>query len=167
MAVIIPSVSSLLYNTIMAAKQMHAITILAAIKAKHTLVWFYTLLLRMITCSLCTACFGSVSIFLSHLRLIHASEAGFQVSCGLQGCQRTFTNFYTYRNHVYSMHDLSGLDSITVGSNNPSMNTTNSTGVDNTNTDIEMSHDTEASYETSAVATLSEGTYTCQQLRVT
>ena len=154
----------------MAAKQMHAITILAAIKAKHTLVWFYTLLLRMITCSLCTACFGSVSIFLSHLRLIHASEAGFQVSCGLQGCQRTFTNFYTYRNHVYSMHDLSGLDSITVGSNDPSMNieiATNSTDVDNTNTDIEMSHDTEASYETSAVATLSEGTYTCQQLRVT
>ena len=68
------------------------------------------------------------------------------------------------------MHDLSGLDSITVDSNDPSMNieiATNSTDVDNTNTDIEMSHDTEASYETSAVATLSEGTYTCQQLRVT
>lgn len=114
----------------------------------------------MITCPLCMACFGSVSIFLSHLRLIHASEAGFQISCGLQGCQRTFNNFYTYRNHVYSMHDLSGLNSITIGSNDPSTNieiTTNSTDDDNTNMDIEMSHDTEASYENSAVPTLSEG----------
>ena len=113
----------------------------------------------MIACSLCTASFGSVSIFLSHLRLIHASEAGFQITCGLQGCQRTFNNFYTYRNHVYSMHDLSGLVSITIGSTDSSMNieiTTNSTDVDNTNTDIEMSYDTEASYESSAVATLSE-----------
>ena len=55
---------------------------------------------------------------------------------------------------------MSGLDSITVGSNDPSMNieiTTNSTDVDNTNIDIEMSHDTEASYESSAVAISSEG----------
>ena len=50
---------------------------------------------------------------------------------------------------------------LTVGSNDPSMNieiATNSTDVDNNNnTDIEMPHDAEASYETSAVATLSEG----------
>ena len=56
---------------------------------------------------------SSISVYLSHLRLIHAHEADFQVPCGLQGCQRTFQNFYTYRNHVYSMHDLNALDDTT------------------------------------------------------
>ena len=58
------------------------------------------------------------------------------------------------------MHDLSGLNSTTTDSNDPSADieiTTNSIDVDNINTDIEMSHDTEASYERSAAVTLSEG----------
>ena len=112
-------------------------------------------------CPLCTACFASVSIFLSHLRLIHASEVGFQMSCGLQGCQRTFTNFYTYRNHVYSMLDLSGLDNTPDNSDITSVNmetTNNSTGIDNTNPEIEMFHDTEATYKSSAVVSLLQGT---------
>ena len=115
----------------------------------------------MITCPLCTACFASVSIFLSHLRLIHASEAGFQISCGLQGCQRTFNNFHTYRNHVYSMHDLSGLDGTFAGSNNPSA-TTDSTDLDNTNPEIEMPHDIGASYEICEAVSLSEGMYVAE-----
>lgn len=67
----------------------------------------------MVTCPLCGAFCSSISVYLSHLRLIHAHEAGFQVSCGLQGCARTFRNFYTYRNHLYSMHDLDALASTT------------------------------------------------------
>lgn len=142
----------------------HKIIAQAAIKAKFTLnVTFESckLFLRMITCPLWTASFASVSIFLSHLRLIHASEAGFQMSCGLQGCQRTFNNFYTYRNHVYSMHDLSGLDSTPDNSDITSVNmetTNNITDLDNTNPEIEMFHDTEATYESSGVVSLLQGT---------
>ena len=44
------------------------------------------------------------------MRLNHASEAGFHITCGLQGCQRTFVNFHTYRNHVYSIHDMSAME---------------------------------------------------------
>ena len=65
----------------------------------------------MINCPLCLASFTSVSFFLSHVQLNHASEAGFHITCGLQGCQRTFVNFHTYRNHVYSMHDMSVMES--------------------------------------------------------
>ena len=64
----------------------------------------------MITCPLCAGSFGTLSVFLTHVRLVHASDASFHIPCGLQGCQRTFRNFYTYRNHVYSFHDLSNLE---------------------------------------------------------
>ena len=83
---------------------------------------------RMVTCPLCGAFCSSISVYLSHLRVIHAHEAGFQVSCGLQGCPRTFKNFYTYRNHVYSMHDLDDIttnetidDATTVGTTDVEM----------------------------------------------
>ena len=113
----------------------------------------------MIRCPLCATCFTSVSIFLSHLRLIHASEAGFQIPCGLQGCQRTFSNFYTYRNHVYSMHDLNSLDTTTNGSCNDLTNTESaeSTGQGNTTPDIEMSCDAEESCESSEIVSLLDG----------
>lgn len=66
----------------------------------------------MITCPLCAGSFSTASVFLTHIRLVHASDASFHMSCGLQGCQRTFSNFYTYRNHVYSFHDLSSLENM-------------------------------------------------------
>lgn len=66
----------------------------------------------MITCPLCTGSFGTVLVFLTHVRLVHATDASFHMPCGLQGCQRTFSNFYTYRNHVYSFHDLNSLENI-------------------------------------------------------
>lgn len=41
--------------------------------------------------------------------MLHADEAGFHIQCGLQGCKRTFRNFHSYRNHIYSMHDESSI----------------------------------------------------------
>lgn len=64
-------------------------------------------LLAMVVCSLCGSSFNTISVFLTHLRMFHANEAGFHIQCGLQGCSRTFRNFHTYRNHVYSIHDVS------------------------------------------------------------
>ena len=31
--------------------------------------------------------------FLKHLKLFHAHQAGFRVTCGISGCQRSFSNF--------------------------------------------------------------------------
>ena len=55
-------------------------------------------------CPLCESQFATISIFMTHLKLIHSNEPNFNMQCNLQGCQRTFKNFYTYRNHVYSIH---------------------------------------------------------------
>lgn len=58
------------------------------------------------------------------------------------------------------MHDLSDLDSTHDGGENPSVNTeitNNSTDPDNTNPETEMSHDTEANYESLEVVSLLQG----------
>ena len=65
----------------------------------------------MVVCPLCSSSFATVSVFMTHLRMIHSHEAGFHIQCGLQGCKRTFKNFHTYRNHVYSLHDVSTIES--------------------------------------------------------
>jgi len=57
-------------------------------------------------CPFCAASAPSVSRLLAHIRMMHTCDPGFHIQCGLQGCQRTFRNFYTYRNHVYAMHVL-------------------------------------------------------------
>lgn len=58
-----------------------------------------------LVCPICFEyCFKSIGNFLNHIRLVHADSPNFQVHCGLQKCCRTFKNFKTYRNHVYSFH---------------------------------------------------------------
>lgn len=42
--------------------------------------------------------------YLKHIHLYHAHEPGLNITCGLSGCTRSFTNFYTYRDHVYAYH---------------------------------------------------------------
>ena len=61
---------------------------------------------KMVRCPLCSAELGTVSIYLTHVRIAHASEHGFHTQCGLQGCLRTFRNFCTYHNHVCTVHGL-------------------------------------------------------------
>ena len=46
----------------------------------------------------------SVSSTLTHIRLAHSDDPGFQLSCNFEGCSRTFRQFTTYRNHLYSIH---------------------------------------------------------------
>ena len=91
----------------------------------------------MVTCPLCGAFCSSISVYLSHLRLIHAHEAGFRVPCGIQGCYRTFQNFYTYRNHVYSMHDLNVLDD-TMNETTDDVATVTTSDVETSNLSTEM-----------------------------
>ena len=46
----------------------------------------------------------NVTNFLKHIKLFHAHQAGFKLTCGIHGCQRTFINFRTFENHVSAMH---------------------------------------------------------------
>ena len=45
-----------------------------------------------------------LTAFLKHIKLFHAHQAGFKLTCGIDGCLRTFTNFRTFQNHVSDMH---------------------------------------------------------------
>ncbi len=38
---------------------------------------------------------------LKHIRLVHAESPNFNIQCD---CHRTFVNFHTFRNHIYSHH---------------------------------------------------------------
>ena len=58
----------------------------------------------MTGCPLCGSYVTSLSQLLVHMRLVHAGEPGFLVQCGIQGCPRTYRNFQTFRNHVYTIH---------------------------------------------------------------
>ena len=42
--------------------------------------------------------------FLKHIKLFHAHQPSFSITCGLGGCLRTFRNFRTFRDHVYATH---------------------------------------------------------------
>ena len=60
----------------------------------------------MLSCQICGALnLPTLSMLLSHIKIMHACEPGFSVQCNLQGCKRTFRNFSTFRNHVYTFHD--------------------------------------------------------------
>lgn len=42
--------------------------------------------------------------FLKHVQLFHSHQPGFSITCGLDGCLRSFSSFRSFRNHVYSYH---------------------------------------------------------------
>ena len=41
---------------------------------------------------------------MKHIKLIHSHQPGFSITCGLNGCLRTFKNFRTFQNHVSDYH---------------------------------------------------------------
>lgn len=58
-------------------------------------------------CKLCSAASHlkfNIKGYLQHIRLFHAHQADFRIVCGIGGCLRSFTNFGTFTNHVYSVH---------------------------------------------------------------
>ena len=72
--------------------------------------------LRSIKCPLCPVSFhklSSVGEYTKHLRLFHASKPDFKITCGINGCQRVYTNLGTFKNHLYGMHN-GEIDSMTV-----------------------------------------------------
>ena len=39
-----------------------------------------------------------------HIGLVHSNEFGFRVTCGVGGCIRSYTNFSSYKKHMYVKH---------------------------------------------------------------
>ena len=48
-------------------------------------------------------------IVISHLRLVHANDPNFSVSCGIEGCYRTFKSFSSFYQHIYRKHPDTGI----------------------------------------------------------
>ncbi len=55
-------------------------------------------------CQLCPVVCSTLRDYLKHVQLFHAHQSGFNITCSIGGCQRTFKNFGTFRNHVSDCH---------------------------------------------------------------
>ena len=77
-----------------------------------------------IICKLCSAASHlkfNIKGYIQHVRLFHAHKADFRTVCGINGCLRSFTNFGTFTNHVYSVHGGSSRAECEVVSQNNSV----------------------------------------------
>ena len=56
-------------------------------------------------CPLCSH-FASFTFkkLLRHLSSVHSYDARFNLTCGIEGCPRIYTNFHSYKSHVYRKH---------------------------------------------------------------
>ena len=56
-------------------------------------------------CNLCVYFIGdTLPSLLNHLRRIHRNDPGFHALCGVNGCSRTYRNFYSLKCHFYRKH---------------------------------------------------------------
>lgn len=61
-------------------------------------------------CSLCATRLPSLAFYISHLRLVHATDPNFSVKCGINHCSSNFKSFGGFNSHVYRHHrDALGL----------------------------------------------------------
>ena len=66
---------------------------------------------RSVTCTLCADKLSvkfNVSEYIQHVRLFHAYKPDFKITCGINGCLRSYTNVGTFRNHVPTAHYSNG-----------------------------------------------------------
>ena len=56
-------------------------------------------------CPICGNCrLPSLQLLLQHISRVHASSPSFSITCGLDGCLRTYKNNGSYQKHVKKMH---------------------------------------------------------------
>ena len=61
-----------------------------------------------LTCSLCTGLsvkFNIIGDYIKHLRLFHAHRPDFKVTCGIDGCLRSYNNLGSFKNHISFVHN--------------------------------------------------------------
>ena len=60
-------------------------------------------------CPLCTDfSVPTLQLLLRHIGRAHGNCEGFQITCGVEGCQTTFRNFRCFKNHLRRDHHLLG-----------------------------------------------------------
>lgn len=62
---------------------------------------------RSVTCTLCRNDLNvkfNTSEYINHVRLFHAYKPDFRITCGINGCLRSYTNLGTFKNHVSAAH---------------------------------------------------------------
>ena len=59
---------------------------------------------RPFCCPKCSRRAFTLVKLIRHIVLIHAREANFTMTCGLNDCQRTFSKYESFRRHVYRKH---------------------------------------------------------------
>lgn len=69
----------------------------------------------------CPLCYSFAAVTMKgvtrHIGAVHSHEANFHVTCGIEGCPRTYSNFHSYKKHLYKKHrDILEVDDSTVGS---------------------------------------------------
>lgn len=77
-----------------------------AIKLQKISLFPYFTAMPTLYCPLCSLPLPTLALYVTHIRLSHADMPGFRICCTQQGCSRSFTNFRTYRNHIYAYHDF-------------------------------------------------------------
>lgn len=72
-----------------------------------------------LVCPICPASLSSLTFklteYIQHIRLFHSHQPNFFLTCGIRGCQRTFKNFGTFKNHVSSRHSLPRVNNVSDG----------------------------------------------------
>ena len=56
------------------------------------------------TCPLCNILSPTLKLYISHLRLVHHSDPGFNITCGIDNCTKKFRTFPAFNSHVYRCH---------------------------------------------------------------
>ena len=75
-------------------------------------------------CPLCTDFAApSLELLLHHIGRVHADSPDFHLTCGIDGCETSFTNYHAFRRHLRKKHRPSCEDSV-VTSSEPSLATT-------------------------------------------
>ena len=48
----------------------------------------------------------SLKLLLQHINLVHANNAGFKITCGVDLCEATYANFRRFKEHLKKKHNL-------------------------------------------------------------
>lgn len=64
-----------------------------------------------VTCPLCSGLSVKFNIadYVKHLRLFHAHRPDFKVTCGINGCLRSYSNLGSFKHHISFVHNTSEL----------------------------------------------------------
>ena len=58
----------------------------------------------VVGCQMCGCLSPSLTLYISHLRLVHSRDPLFHIVCSIQSCEELYKAFAAYNNHVYRHH---------------------------------------------------------------